>query len=63
MVDFSEIAEIEVNKFLADCKNEWIAEGFIEEMYDEIYYIAYDAVIAAGGSKEEADKIGKVLSS
>lgn len=62
MVDFSEIAEIEVDKFLADCKDEWIAEGFIEEMYDEIYYIAYDSVIAAGGSKEEADKIAKKLS-
>lgn len=62
MVDFAKIAEYEVNKFLADCKNEWIAEGFIEEMYDEIYYIAYDSVIAAGGSKEEADKIGKNLS-
>lgn len=62
MVDFAKIAEYEVNKFLADCRDEWVEQGFIEELHDEIYYIAYDSVIGAGGSKEEADKIAKNIS-
>ena len=60
MTNFVEIARGNIERHLGDCFNP-DHNASSDEIYDEVYTLAFDAIFDAGGSKEQAQKIALEL--
>lgn len=60
MTDYREIARGNIERHLGDCFDP-DHNASSDEIYDEVYTLAFDAIVDAGGSKEDASKIASEL--